>query len=192
MESADIQMLITALIKSATYKPLTRSTVMPIKPFANLFNGWADNEQLTIKQLRLKTITLMALTLMLRPSDIAPKSVHFNRETLDKSNWLFTTDNIRFSESGVANIVFHGTKNDTSRSGFEVQMMPTQVLKLNPVHALQMYIARTSKFRSQEKPVFLSLLPPYGPIAASTVACVLNEAIQLAGLSNQGYSAKKF
>ena len=53
--------------------------------------------------------------------------------------------------------------------------------KLNPVHALQVYIARTEDIRPLEKPVFLSLVPPFGPISASTVAGVLNEAIKLGG-----------
>lgn len=192
MDSVYIQMLISALVKSSTYRPLTKSSVMPVKPFAKMFQQWPSNEQLTIKDLRLKAICLMALTLMLRPSDIAPKAVHFNSETCEQSKWLFTTNNVVFLDSGVAKITFHGIKNDTSRSGFEVQMQPTDDPQLNPVHALQVYIDRTEKFRPAEKPVFLSLVPPYGPVSASSVASILNEAIKLAGLSNQGYSAKSF
>ena len=61
----------------------------------------------------------MALTLMLRPSDIAPKAVYFNNEThVHTINWLFTTDNVRFHDSGCAKVVFHGIKNIM----FEVQM----------------------------------------------------------------------
>ena len=110
--------------------------------------------------------------------------------TCELSNWLFTTDNVLFLNSRCAKIIFHGIKNDISRSGFEVQMQPTDDPKLNPVHALQVYIDRTEKFRSAEKPVFLSLVPPYGPISASSVASILNEAIKMAGLSNQGFLQK--
>ena len=114
MESPYIHMLISALVKSATYKPLNKSCVMPIKPFAELFSQWPDNEKLCIKRLRLKTITLMALTLMLRPSDFGPKSVHFNSETFEQPKWLFSTNNVVFLNSGCAKIVFHGIKNDVS------------------------------------------------------------------------------
>ena len=51
---------------------------MPIAPFRQLFLSWEPNDELPIKQLHLKSITLLALTLMLRPSDIAPKSVTYN------------------------------------------------------------------------------------------------------------------
>ena len=137
MDSLYISMLMSSLVKSATYRPLVKSKVMPVKPFAELFKRWPDNDQLCIKDLRLKAITLMALTLMLRPSDIAPKAVHFNGQTLEQNAWLFTTENVCFLDSGSATVVFHGIKNDTSRSGFEVQMQPTDNPKLNPVRALQ-------------------------------------------------------
>ena len=192
MDSVYIHMLISALVKSTTFKLLNKSSVMPVKPFAELFKKWPVNEQLSINDLRLKVICLMALTLMLRPSDIAPKSVHFKSKTFELSKWLFTTDNVHFLESGSVKIIFHGIKNDTSRSGFEVEMQPTADPQLNPVLALQVYIARTEKFRSVDKPVFLSLLPPYGPISASCVGGIMNESIKLAGLSDQGYSAKSF
>ena len=165
---------------------------MPVKPFADIFQQWPDNDKLCIKDLRLKAVTLMALTLMLRPSDIVPKAVNLNNQTHMQTNWLFTTDNVRFHDSGCAKVVFHGIKSDTNRSGFEVQMQPTDNPKLNPVHALKVYIDRTAKLRPVEKPVFLSLVPPYGPISASTVASILCDAIKLAGLSNQGFSAKSF
>ena len=192
MESPYIHLLISALVKSATYKPLNKSCVMPIKPFLELFSQWPDNEQLCIKRFRLKTITLMALILMLNRPDIATMSVHFNSETFQQSKWLFFTNNGFFFDSGCAKIVFHGIKNDSSRLGFEVQMQPTNDPKLNPGHALQVYIARTEDIRPLETPVFLSLVPPFGPISASTVAGILNEAINLSDLNDRGFSAKKF
>ena len=192
METAVIQMLFTALVKSATQKPMTKSLVMPIKPFRDLFCGWPENENLSIKQLRLKAITLMALTLMLRPSDIAPKSVHFNEHTLETSKCLFTTNNIQFTQTGEASIVFHGVKNDTTRTGFQVQMQPVHEPKMNPVQALRVYIDRTQSIRPKNMPVFLSLMRPHGPITASTVAQILDDAIQISGLGDQGFSAKSF
>ncbi len=73
---------------------------------------------------------------MLRPLDIAPKTVHFNSDSHELSSWLFTTDNINFLNSGSAKIVFQSIKNDTSRSGFEVYMHVTENAKLNPVDDL--------------------------------------------------------
>ncbi|XP_072050326.1 uncharacterized protein [Amphiura filiformis] len=186
-----IQLLITALVKSSTQKPMAKSLVMPVKPFTALFCDWPENKHLCVKRLRLKTITLMALTLMLRPSDIAPKSVQFNENTCETSRWLFSTENITFTENA-AKIKFHGVKNDTSRTGFEVLLQPVPDVKLNPVRALKDYIEVTQSVRPKDNPVFLSLSQPYGPITAATVAGILNEAIQLAGLGNKGFSAKSF
>lgn len=187
-----VQLLITSLIKSATNKPMAKSLVMPVQPFRDMFLGWPSNDLLSIKNLRLKTITLLALTLMLRPSDIAPKAVHFDAQTLQQKSWLFTTDNITFLDSGEAKIIFHGIKNDTSRSGFDVILQPVQERQLDPVQTLHDYISRTHDIRPQEKPVFLALTPPHGAITAKTVAGIMNTAIDLAGLSGQGFSAKCF
>jgi hypothetical protein len=192
MNNEHVQLLITALVKSGTQKSMLKSLVMPVQPFRDLFLGWPSNDLLSLKNLRLKTITLLALTLMLRPSDIAPKAVHFNEKTLQQEAWLFTTDNIMFLPSGQAKIVFHGIKNDSSRTGFDVILQPVPERQLDPVQTLQDYIARTSHIRSQEKPVFLALTPPPGAIAAKTVATIMNEAINLAGLSGKGFSAKSF
>ena len=81
-----LQRLVDALIKTGTYTPMQRSKVMPIEPFRELFRQWPENAQLCIKELRLKAITLLALLLMLRPSDIAPKSVHFDGESSEVSS----------------------------------------------------------------------------------------------------------
>ena len=75
----------------------------------------------------------MALTLMIRPSHIAPRSVQFDKHTLGTSNWLFSTDNVTFTDLGAANIMFHSIKNDTAPYGFKVLMQPVQNDKLNPV-----------------------------------------------------------
>lgn len=54
-------MLICALVKSGTSRPMQRSKVMPISSFPDLFLKWDDNNKLDLKALRLKAITLLAL-----------------------------------------------------------------------------------------------------------------------------------
>ena len=186
-----LKILIDALVKSGTQVPMNRSKVMPIRPFRELFNKWPVNGDLSVKELRLKAITLLALTLMLRPSDIAPKAVHFDSSLGTTTAFVFSTDHVEFCNDG-ANITLHGIKNDTTRTGFAVFLQPTKEAKLNPVQALRDYIDCTQQVRPPAKPVFLTLTAPYKAISASTVATILNEAIKLAGLDGMGYSAKSF
>jgi hypothetical protein len=186
-----VKKLVDALIKAGTQIPMHRSKIMPIKSFRELFTQWQDNVNLSIKELRLKTITLMALLLMLRPSDIAPKAVHFDGESGTSSNFVFSTHNVEFCDDG-AKITFHGIKNDTSRAGFSVFLQATEEDKLNPVLALKEYISRTNNIRPESCPVFLTLTSPHRAISAGTVATILNDAIKLAGLDGHGYSAKSF
>lgn len=192
LDNYQLQLLVSALIKSATDVPMRRTAIMPIKPFRDLFMAWNDNYMLSLKELRLKCITLMALVLMLRPSDIAPKAQHFVPGCSDATctQFVFSTDNINFLESGEAEITFHGIKNDMSRTGFQVVMQPAAEKKLDPVQTLRDYINRTQDIRPVNNSVFLTLSPPYKAIAAATVAKIMNEAISLAGLT--GYTAKCF
>ena len=165
---------------------------MPIAPFRDLFMGWPDNHKLSIKDLRLKAITLLALTLMLRPSDIAPKSVYFDAVSNTSKPVIFSTDNLCFAEGNLT-VTFHGIKNDTSRSGFEVTIPSSVEEKLDPVQTLHSYIEKTQKYRPEVvKPVFLSLNPPFKAITAPTVSKIMEEAIKLAGLGGVGYTAKDF
>ncbi|KAJ8042572.1 hypothetical protein HOLleu_09351 [Holothuria leucospilota] len=189
-ECYHIKMLVEALVKSGTKKPMHRSQVMPIAPFRELFTRWPNNDQLSIKDLRLKTITLMALVLMLRPSDIAPKSVQFDVDG-SHSEFVFSLNHVVFMENE-AHVTFHGIKNDTTRTGFSVVLQATNDDKLNPVKALKAYIDRTENVRPVNDPVFLTLSPPYRAIAAGTVAAIMNEAIKRAGLEGMGFSAKSF
>jgi site-specific recombinase XerD len=62
---------------------------------------------------------------------------------------------------------------------------------LDPVAALEVYLAQTEKFRSDSS-VFLSLKRPYTALSAASVAMVLENSIELAGLKSQGYTAKSF
>lgn len=192
-QSKEIRMLMSALVKSGTEKPLTRSKVMPVEPFSALFAKWPDNETMSIKMLRLKSVTLLALAAMLRPSDVAPKGVSFAGDSLSVGKLVFSTDQVHFLPDGSAMIQFFGTKNDTNRQGFEIHLPKTSVQSVDPISALKCYIHRTDHLRPKpENPVFLTLRKPYKGLDSSTVASILNEAINLVGLQGQGYSAKCF
>ena len=156
--------------------------------------SWDNNESLDIKHLRLKCITLMSLFLMLRPSDIAPRSVQFNPETLQTTNIEFTRNQIVFNDDGSCNVTFQGIKNDTDRSGFVVKLPSHEVKKLDPASCLKCYMQFTSKlgFNDNLDPVFISLNKPYKSISAQQISAILNESIDLAGLGGMGYSAKYF
>ena len=55
------------------------------------------------------------------------------------------------------------------------------------------YIQATNSVQPNDtKQLLLSLNPPYKALKADSVARVLDEAIQLAGLKDQGFSAKSF
>ena len=61
------------------------------------------------------------------------------------------------------------------------------------METLKFYLQKTAHLTDNNQgPVFLTLKPPFEQISASTVASILNEAIALAGVSQQGYSAKCF
>ena len=189
----DIKLLYTALVKSSTVTSRTRSHVMPIKPFLELFRSWPDNIGLDIKRLRLKTITLLALHLMLRPSDIAPKAQTFNPDDNSAKPIIFSRNDISFNSDGSANFVFHGTKNDSDRSGFSVHLPAGTQAIIDPINTLKSYITRTQHLCPKDSnPVFLSLNRPFKAISASIVSKILCEAISLAGLNMSDYSAKDF
>lgn len=189
IDSFEIRMLLSALVKSGTFAPMSRSKVMPVHKFNNLFLSWGDNQLLDLKSLRLKAITLLALTAMLRPSDIAPNARVVTPSGEDKV--VFSVNQIEFQE-GYAKIIFFGIKNDMRRSGFEVMLPRASSPQLDPVRALEDYIQRTETYRGGGGPVFITLRPPYKALEASSVAKILDEAIELAGLGNQGYTAKSF
>ena len=189
-QNVHIRRLMTAVIKSGTQVPMCRSSVLPTERFTNMFLSWDENETLSIKMLRIKVITLLALAFMLRPSDIAPNAQLFNKDKGSEEKLLFTKDQIKFSDQGLT-INFFGIKNDLKREGFDVTIPTHKVRKLDPGAALQTYIERTDVLRS-DNAVFLSLNRPYRAISAASVASVLEDSINLAGLGGLGYSAKSF
>ena len=197
LQSYHLTKLQSALVKSGSIVPMTKSKVMPVQPFYDLFSSWGDNELLSIKCLRLKCISLLALTFMLRPSDIAPKGLLFDPESESYEHFMLCTDQIVFEQDGRLTIKFLGIKNDTSREGFEATIPPSSDDIVDPVKTLSVYMQRTNDVRRCQgnpprKPVFLGLTRPHSAIRASTVGNILAEAISRAGLQNQGYSAKSF
>jgi len=193
LETEEIVLLQSALIKSGTTMPMSRSKGMPIAPFRNLFLSWEPNDRLPVKELRLKAITLLALTVMLRPSDIARKSKNYNSQTGQLERHLFTAHQITFREDGSAGIAFHGIKNDTLRSSFDFHLPGDANVLLDPVSAIRTYITRTDSQRPYpEAPGFIALQPRFRALKARSVANIMEDAIRLAGLGNHGYSAKDF
>lgn len=190
--TTEIQRLISALVKSGTTMGMNRSSVMPIQPFTELFLAWPDNQTLSLKDLRAKCITLLALTLMLRPSDIAPKSVQYDCDNNISMRLVFQESQVTFCDDGVK-IVFLGIKNDTSRSGFEVFLPRGSVPQLDPVSALQVYMDRTRTMRATANgAVFLTLTKPYLGVSARVVSQILSSMIVLVGLAGRGFTAKSF
>ena len=142
----------------------------------------------------MKTIALLALTLMLRPSDIAPKAIQFDPESSVISKVVFSQDSINFKDDGSVDITFFGIKNDTDRSGSVVTLPPAQDPALDPVQTLRSYINATQPAcgSTDDNAVFLTVNPPYQALDASHVAQIMEEAIQVAGLAGQGFTAKSF
>ena len=187
----EIAKLVTGLIKSGTTEPMKRSRIMPVKPFLTLFEQWKGNWGLTLEQLRLKCLSLLAFSLMLRPSDMAPNAQVINEDG-SINRLIMTINQLQFLDDGSCIVLFHGIKNDYSRDGFEVVLRPATNPRLDPVLTLKNYIHRTQYVRPENGAIFLSLKKPYGPITSNTIARILEQAIFLAGLKNQGFSAKSF
>ena len=194
MQTSEIKLLIQGLIKAGTEAPMRISKVMPVEAFCELFSSWSENEGLTIKELRLKAVTLLALTVMLRPSDIAPKSVIYQADCDTVRRSVFSTDHISITNDGSVKLCFFGIKNDTRRQGFTVTLPKAADVKVDPVSALSSYIERTDVYRKDipGKPVFISLSTPYRALTSGSIADVLSEAIKKAGLDSQGFTPRDF
>ncbi len=190
--TSSIRHLNIALVKSGTHVPARRTPSMSVVPFMKLFESWDANCNLSMKYLRLKCIVLISLFFMSRPSDLAPKGVTFDPETGTTSPLVLSRDNVSFHDDDSVTIAFFGIKNDTSRTGFEVRIPQTDNEKSDPVRCLQCYIDKTEHLCKGVRPLFLSLRSPYTALSANGIRTVLNEAIRLAGLDKQGYTAKSF
>ena len=128
----DIQGLIVALVKYGTLKPMEHSKVMSVSAFSDLFTGWEDNWCISNRDLGLKTICLLALSAMLRPSDIVPNDVIYDPKSGRSTPAVFTTECVDFNSDGSMTLRFHGIKNNTQRSGFEVVIQPYMDKKARP------------------------------------------------------------
>ena len=191
MESTDIKLLLTGLVKTGTTEPMKRTSAMPVEPFVQLFSDWPPNEKLDIKRLRLKAITLLALTLFLRPSDIAPKAVSLDPITQREIRSVFARNRVEFTTDGAANITLFGIKNDLHRQGFKVKLPSHTNVKIDPVRTLKHYLDRTDNVVGEDNAVFLTLHAPFRAIQADTVGHILEEAIRLCGLPRE-FTAKYF
>lgn len=195
VSNPDITRLVTGITKGGTIKPRIPTPAMPIAPFRKLFLQWPDNEHLSLRQLRLKCVVSLALVLMLRPSDIAPRGVFFDTKENKIRQVVFALHDIQFQDTAMT-IMIHGNKNDYDRDGFQVTVPASKNAKLDPIKALQCYIARTQCQRSCDTDaLFLSLTKnngKYTGLKASGIKSILNTAIKEAGLSDQGYSSKSF
>ena len=146
-----------------------------------------------MKSLRFKTVTLLALVLMTRPSDLAPKAKLFDPQSMTSKSVVLSVDDIHFNDQGSVTITFCGIKNDTQRQGFDVSIPPSSDIVLDPVSCLRTYIAKTVQYRkSQDNPLLISLKAPFKAISADTVGSILEESIRMAGLGDQGFTAKSF
>ena len=194
VNNPDIKHLVTGIIKSGTVIPMKRSKPMPTELFVELFHSWGKNEDMTIKQLRMKTVTLLALVCMTRPSVLAPKGVNFNPKDLSFRSIVLSLDNIQFMPDGSLTIYFFGIKNNTSCSGFEVNIPAnTSDCVMDLVSCLHVYINRTAVHQPPEsRPLFLTLTAPYKAISSSTVSHILVEVICRSGLGGKGFNAKSF
>ena len=194
MNHPDLKRLVSGIVKSGTSVPMQRTKPMPIQPFIDLFTTFGDNDTMPLRHLRMKALTLVALTCMTRPSDLAPKGVTLDKSDLSINNIVLSLDNIHFNEDHSMTIHFFGIKNDTLRSGFEVNIPHNSDNPImDPVSCLQKYIDRTNVYRDKEKrPLFISLTSPFKAISSARIAFILDEVIALAGLSEKGFSAKSF
>ena len=130
-----------------------------------------------MKQLRLKTVTLVAIICMTRPSDLAPY-ISSSEDLRITPIVVLSLDNIDFYTNGSVSIHFWGIKNDSTRSGFEVNIPPNSNRILDPGQCLNDYMDRTCELRpSETKPLFIFLKPQYKTLKADTIGHVFEEAI---------------
>lgn len=177
----DLLNIMHALVKTFTCVPQGRTPIPDIQPIMALFRTWGQNVSLPIDRLRQKCIALLCLTAMCRPSDISPQTGFLRKQ-------------IQFNDDGSATIMFFGIKNDADRKGFEIRLAPTADPITDPINCLKTYIDRTTNnagYDDLERPVFLSLTPPYKAIGAGSVAQILTKTLRDAGFAGK-YTARSF
>ena len=85
-----------------------------------------------------------------------------------------------------------GIKNDYDRKGFRVCMPCASNQVVCPVLVLKAYMRRTEHVVGSDGQVFVSLNKPYSGLTVSGISGILNKAVELVGLKEQGFSAKCF
>ncbi len=84
---------------------------------------------------------------------------------------IFSTNYVQSLHDGSATLTIYGINNDTDRSGFRVQIVPTTEDKLHPAKALNAYIDRPDDIRPKDKSLLsLTLQAPYKIITSQTVS----------------------
>lgn len=152
-----------------------------------------DNAALSVKDIREKCIVLLAFTAMVRPSDIAPKVVIFDKNAISIHKFVFSVNKLHFEQNGSVIIYFHGTKNDIDRSEFFVCVNPTSDPLLDLVSAFKSYINKTSEQRDQtiDKPVFLTWTKPYRAIDSNTI-CYIETCLRARWSTGRKFPPKRF
>ena len=113
-------------------------------------------------------------------------------DTYESDHMLFTREPLTFHSYGSLTVRFLGIKNDPSRSGLEVTIPAGDVVKLDPIKSLKEYVAKTASVCASHNAVFIALKQPYAPLVMATVDKIIDEAIDLVGLGNLGFSANSF
>ena len=138
---------------------------------------------LSLKDLRLKAIVLLPLSAFCRPSDLAcvpkpspdggPEEVTSSRLRLSSINW--TSEGME--------ILWYGSKADKSMSANPVIIESASDAELCPVASLKSNITVTERIRAEvpDKPVFLSLRPPYKGLSSASIAQVMTQALRDSG-----------
>lgn len=100
-------------------------------------------------------------------------------------------DQVIFNCDCSMTISFFGIKNDALWDGFEVNIPPHTNRKFDPVIILTNYIDKTAQWRgASSNAIFRSLKSSHVAIKSTTVCEILQQAIRLAGLRSDKYSAK--
>jgi len=115
---------------------MSRSKVIPVKAYIDLFSSLPDNDCLYIELLRLKCVTLLALCAMLRPSDIALNVVYYDATANLTRQFYIKLSDIVFDSDSMT-VTFHGIKNDSQRRGFIVTLPCATNGKLCPVECMK-------------------------------------------------------
>ena len=113
---------------------------------------------------------VVIISYVLRPSDVAPRSVIFDPKTGETRSHNFCRKQIKFLQDGSCQVTFLGIKNDTNRAGFIVKLPKHPSIHLDPVSCLALYLEKTGKYGlTDEDAVFVSLQKPFKALSFKPV-----------------------